>query len=107
VPTRRWVSLGLVLLAAVPWSMALTVVGLWAAFSRPSRGLLSDPVTALAVGCSAVACGQLVFMVCVSDRVFPRATRRITVPAEAAMAIVFIAGLMVGCGSVLIRGGGA
>lgn len=93
--TRRMMSLGLVLLAAVPWSMALTIAGLWTLFSRRAVGPLSDPLVAAGVGCSAVACGQLVFMLCVSDRVFSRAARRMTVPAEAAMALVFLSGLMV------------
>ena len=99
MPMRRIVSLGLVLLAALPWSAALTVVGLWAWFS-PAR-----PGVALGVGCAAFAGGQLVFLACVADRVFPRATRRMTVPVEGLMALVFVGGLMAASVGMLTDGG--
>lgn len=104
MPTRRLVSLGLVLLAALPWSMALTVVGLWVWFSPGLSGVLANPWVSAGVGAAAFAAGQLVFLLCVSDRVFPRATRRITVPVESAMALVFMAGLLAASGGFLFDG---
>lgn len=107
VPMRRWVSLGLLLAAALPWSLALSVVGLWVLLDRPGRGLLADPWVSGGVGAAAFAGGQLVFMVCVSSRVFPRADRRITVPAEGVMAAVFVLGVASASGGVLWHGGTA
>jgi hypothetical protein len=98
------VSLGLVLLAAVPWSMALTVVGLWVWFSPGMSGVLAIPLVSAGVGAAAFAGGQLVFMLCVSDRVFPSAARRITIPVESAMALVFVAGLLAASGGFLFDG---
>lgn len=105
MPMRRIVSLGLVLLAALPWSAALTVVGLWVWFSPASDGPMARPGVALGVGCAAFAGGQLVFLACVADRVFPRATRRMTVPVEGLMALVFVGGLMAASVGMLTDGG--
>lgn len=105
MPKRRWFSLGLVLLAALPWSVALTVLGLWAMFTPPEAGPLARGLFGMGVGLAAFGGGQLVFMVCISDRVFPRADRRITVPAECGMAVVFLAGLLAASGGILIDGG--
>jgi hypothetical protein len=94
MPPRRMVTLGFVLLLAVPWSAAMTVLGLWIIFDTPPVRMLSDPGVALGVGLASVSCGQLVFMVCVCDRVFPRAAKRLVVPAEAISAGVFALGLL-------------
>jgi hypothetical protein len=107
VPRRRWVSLGLLLMAALPWSAALTIVGLWALFSPPASGPLGSAWVARGVGCAALAGGQLVFFVCVSGRVFPRADRRITVPVEGLMTLAFAGGLLAASGGMLWHGGSA
>lgn len=107
MPRRRWVSLSLLLMAALPWSAALTIVGLWALLSPPSSGILGSTWVARSVGIAALAGGQLVFFVCVSGRVFPRADRRITVPAEGLMTLAFVGGLLAASGGMLWHGGSA
>lgn len=93
------------MVAALPWSIALTVVGLWAWFSPAHDGLLARPGVAFGVGCAAFAGGQLVFLACVSDRVFPGAARRLTVPVEGLMAVLFVCGLMAASVGLLSDGG--
>lgn len=95
-------SLVLVLLLAVPWSVAMSVVGLRVISGRFTSAVLADPGVASAVGVSALACGQLVFMLCACDRIFPRASRRIVVPAESVMAVVFLGGMSVACVRVFL-----
>ncbi len=107
MPRRRLVSLVVLLLVALPWSAALTVVGLWSLLSPPKTGILASAWVAGGVGCAALAGGQLVFFVCVSDRVFPRADRRITVPAEGLMTLAFVGGLLAASGGMLWHGGSA
>ena len=107
MPARRMLSLGLVLLAALPWSVALTALGLAVLFSSPGSWPLAGRWFGLGAGLAAVGAGQLVFMVCVSDRVFPRADRRITAPAECAMAVLFVAGLATASCGLLLDGGTA
>ncbi len=105
MPKRRLVSLGLLLLAALPWSVALAVVGLFVLLSPPAEGILSSAWVSGGVGCAALAGAHMVFFVCVSDRFFPRADRRLTVPAEALMALCFVGGLVVASGGMLLDGG--
>ncbi len=101
MPNRRMVSLALVLVLAVPWSAAMSVVGLRVMFGQFDAPGLSDRGVAIAVGISALACGQLVFMMCACDRVFPRAARRIVVPAESLAAVLFLGGMAAACVQVL------
>lgn len=107
MPPRRMVSLAFVLLAAVPWSAALTVLGMWLLVSDHAVGPLRTGWQSVGVGLSAVACGQLVFMLCVCDRVFPRVSRYLSVPAEVSMGLGFVGGLAVAGLSVLSQGGSA
>lgn len=79
----------------------MSVVGLHVIFGGFSETLLADRGTAVAVGVSALACGQLVFMLCACDRIFPRAARRLVVPAELVAAAVFLGGMAVACVQVL------
>lgn len=71
------VSLLLLVLAAGVWALSLTAGGAWLA----SSGVLADSAAGRlgerASGMLAVAGGQLVFLCCVADRVFPRASRRL------------------------------
>ena len=103
MPPRRMVTLGFVLLLAIPWSAAMTILGLWLMFDTPHVRLLSSPGVGAGVGLASLACGQLVFMVCVCDRVFPRASKRLIVPAEAMAAGVFAVGLLASGVMVLCR----
>ncbi|MEM9372369.1 MAG: hypothetical protein AAGA55_01880 [Planctomycetota bacterium] len=100
MPTRRLMSLGVLSAVTVPWALAMSVLGLWliapgSAVRAP--GILGDARVAGALGCSAFACGQVVFMVCVCDRVFPRASRRLTALCEGSAGVVF-AGALIGLG---------
>lgn len=107
MPGRRWLSLGLLLAAVTPWSAALTVVGLWSVFSPPASGVMSVSLVAGGVGCAALAGGQLVFLVCVAGRAFPRADRRLTVPAESLLVLLMAGGLLAASGGIFLHGGTA
>lgn len=92
MPTRRIMSLGVLLAVAVPWALALSVLGLWLIFSSGGGalgGVFSDRRVVVGVGISSLACGQLVFMLCVCDRVFPRASRRLVMLGEGSAGLVF------------------
>lgn len=98
--TRRMMSLGVLLLVTLPWALSLSVLGLW--LMRPAGsvglpGVLGDPDVAMGVGLSSFASGQIVFLMCVCDRVFPRASRRLVVACEGFAGLVF-AGALVGLG---------
>ncbi|MFT5422601.1 MAG: hypothetical protein ACI89L_000366 [Phycisphaerales bacterium] len=79
------VSLLPLVLAAGVWALSLTAGGAWLA----SSDVLGDsPAGRLGGGASgmlAMAGGQLVFLCCVADRVFPRASRRLRWSMELVM----------------------
>ncbi len=101
---RRMMSLGVLSLVTVPWALAMSVLGLWLISPEGSAvlpGVLAEPAVSGFSGVSALACGQLVFMVCVCDRVFPRASRRLVILIEGLTGLVFV-GVLAGLGVLLL-----
>jgi len=88
--TRRWLSLSLVVMAALPWSLSLGVMGLWL-IAQEHQGMLGSRVIALSAGIAALSAGQLVFLITIGDRVFPRAHRLIVWTLEGGLGAIFLA----------------
>jgi len=61
----------LVVLAAGLWSVAMGVLGLWLML-EPHSGLLGHPRISISSGLIALSAAQLVYLECVSHRLFPR-----------------------------------
>lgn len=101
---RRMMSLGVLSLVTVPWALAMSVLGLWLLFPSGGTvlpGVFGDPVVAGCLGVSAFACGQLVFMVCVCDRVFTHASKRLVVAIEGLAGLTFL-GVLAGLGVAIL-----
>lgn len=73
---RRWLSLALIVLFAGAWSITLGVLGLWFLMGKHS-GLLGDRWVSGSAGLVSLGAAQLVFLMCVADRVFPGTHQRI------------------------------
>lgn len=68
--TRRWLSLALLTLFAGAWSVSLGVLGVWL-ISGSHSGILRNGWVSTSAGLVALCAAQLVFLLCVVDRVFP------------------------------------
>lgn len=79
--------------AASAWSMTLALVGLWFAFSAPMRWPMFAELWRL-WGVAAFGAGLFVFMVLVSDRLVPGASRKLVMAAELSAIFLFIGGLV-------------
>ncbi len=99
----RWLSLSLVTLFAAPWSVALGVLGLWL-LGKGHGGALGDPWIGVSAGIAALAAGQLVFLLCVAERVFPAAHALLTRLAPLALAATFLVSMGVLAVASLTRG---
>ena len=99
--SRRWVSLALVMATALPWSLSLGVMGLWL-IAEPHAGMLARPVIGLSAGIAALCGAQIVFLMCIADRVFPRTHRLISRTLEGMLATIFLgsAGVLVGASAI-------
>jgi hypothetical protein len=89
----RRASLIVRVVAATAWAGVMVLSGLWIVFILPEQLPRVNPTLSAAAGLAIAAGGQFVFMILVADRVYPRASRRITGVAEAAAFIAFAAGL--------------
>ncbi len=68
--TRRWLSLALLTLIAGAWSVSLGVLGVWL-IAESHSGILRSGWVSTSAGLAALCAAQLVFLLCVVDRVFP------------------------------------
>lgn len=68
--TPRWLSLTLLCLLAGAWSLAMGVLGMWLLF-EPQGGVLGSVWVSGSAGLLALGAAQVVFLLCVLDRVFP------------------------------------
>jgi len=101
VQSRRWVSLTLVMVTALPWSLSLGVMGLWL-IAEPHTGTLARPGIGGSAGVAALCGAQIVFLMCIADRVFPRAHRLISRTLEGILAMIFLgsAGVLAGAWAI-------
>lgn len=88
---RRRLTLALSVAIAAPWSLSLSVAGLWLLTTRSIPWPSGVAITAFA-GVTLLAAGQLVFLVFVADRLFPSAGKRVGPWLEAPISLVVIVG---------------
>jgi len=81
-------------------------MGLWL-IRQEHEGVLSSKPIAISAGVAALAAGQLVFLMCIADRVFPRAHQMISRGIEAALAAIFLGSSSVLAVSALLGWSGA
>lgn len=86
---QRWLSIALLILAAGPWSLALGVLGVWF-IAEPHTGFFSSPWVSWSAGIVALCAGQLVFLNCVADRVFPSVHTRVRSVAQIGNVVILI-----------------
>ena len=86
---RRWLSISLVALCAVPWALTLGVLGIWL-LGGGGAGALAEPWIAISAGLAALCAGQLVLLLCVGDRLFPRAHAAVADGLRALLAVTFL-----------------
>lgn len=92
MPMPRKLSLTLLALVALTWALVLCVGGLWLAVIAPGLVEPGTEMLARVGGVTAIAGGMLVFVICIADRVFPRASRRLTWSMEIPTCITMFAG---------------
>ena len=105
IPTQRTLSLALIVLSALPWSLSLGVFGLWLIFGEHDGGL-GEPAVRMSSGIAALCAGQIVFLLCIADRVFPRTHRVISRTLEGGLGAIFLGSVVVcAIASVMSWGG--
>ncbi len=100
--SRRWVSLTLVVMTALPWSLSLGVMGLWL-ITEPQTGMLARPVIGLSAGIAALCAAQIVFLMCIADRIFPRAHQVLSRTIEGALGMIFLGSTLVLAGASVVE----
>lgn len=83
------ISLSFIILAALPWSLTLGFLGVWMLDHR-HEGLLGSWAIATSGGIAALCGGQLVFLFCIVDRVYPQANRVMTRTIEGGLGAIFL-----------------
>ena len=68
--SQRWLSLGLLTIVGGAWSVSLGVLGVWL-IAETHMGILSSGWVSTSAGLASLCAAQLVFLMCVVDRVFP------------------------------------
>jgi len=96
--------MALVIAAALPWAVSLGVLGLWILLSAHEDGMLARPAFAMSAGVSALAAAQLVFLMCIADRVFPRVPHRLARSIETGLGAILVGGTVV-LSAVALGGG--
>jgi hypothetical protein len=94
----------LVIVAALPWAISLGVLGLWILLSEHETGALSSSRFSIAAGVSALAAAQLVFLMCIADRVFPKVPKRLARSVETGLGAILVSGTVV-LSAVALSGG--
>lgn len=94
MPSPRTLTLVLVALLGLAWSLTLALGGLWfVAGAPPAWGGLDD-ATRRVTGATALVAGHLVFLTCVADRVTPGVARRVSLPSEVCLCALLFVGLV-------------
>ena len=87
--SARWLSVALIVVTALPWSLALGVLGVWL-IDQHAEGLIAGPTASLSSGIAAICASQIVFLMCIADRVFPRTHKSISRTLEGGLGLIFI-----------------
>jgi len=93
IDAHRVLSVALVMLTALPWSLALGVLGLWmiaepqAVFVGGGRAMTTVSISA---GIAAICAAQVIFLLCIADRVFPGANQRMVRVIEGGLGVIFL-----------------
>lgn len=91
--TARKLSMSLVVALGVVWSLLLAFGGAWLAGNGHAVwGASLAQITRIG-GLVGVLAGMVVFLVCVADRVFPRASRKVTLAAEVPLCVMLFVGI--------------
>lgn len=99
---ERRVTLVLLVVAASPWALTLTVGGLWLVVNGLPGAEGAGKLAVRSAGLAALAGGQIVFLCCVADRVFPRASRRIRSWVELVMCGALLTSVLAMCGALVV-----
>tara|TARA_A100000171_G_scaffold43543_2_gene45639 strand:- start:1986 stop:2297 length:312 start_codon:yes stop_codon:yes gene_type:complete len=91
---QRWFTLALLTLIAGAWSLALGVLGVWL-IMETHAGVLSSTWVSMSAGLVSLCAAQLVFLMCVVDRVFPRPHGLIRVLLESGNALILAGSTLV------------
>lgn len=100
----------MVVILALGWSMALGVFGLWLLFGNEagiSAGAAawtggSSASVRVSGGIVSLIGSQVVFLLCIADRVYPRAHPRMTRTIELVLGAIFLVGACVLGGAAMI-----
>ena len=101
---RRWMSMTLVIATALPWSLALGILGLWVLLNQHTPGMLADRSIAVPVGVSSLAGAQLVFLICIADRVFPGVPAKLNRVVESLFVAILAVMTIVLCVNIIAGG---
>ncbi len=99
--SSRWLSLVALMGAGLVWSVSLGVMGLWMIY-EDHQGALSSGMVSVSAGVAALCAGQIVFLMCIADRLFPNAHRFLVRGLEGVLgAIFFVSILVLAVGSIM------
>jgi len=90
----RWLSLSLVIASALPWSLSLGVMGVWL-IAEDHGGVLGHRSISLSAGIALLCSAQIVFLLCIADRVFGRAHRIVSRTIEGGLSAIFLGSIIV------------
>jgi hypothetical protein len=104
MPASSVLSLALVYLTASAWSISLGVLGLWL-IVEDHQGVLADRWLSLSAGMAALSGAQIVFLLCIADRVFPRANKIVSGTLEGGLGAIFLGSVVVLALSAIVEVG--
>jgi len=81
--------MALVIATSLPWSLSLGVMGLWM-MDQPQRGMFGNPLISMSAGIASLCGAQIVFLLCIADRIFPRTPRVIARTLEGGLGVIFL-----------------
>ncbi|MBL4697617.1 MAG: hypothetical protein JKX70_02165 [Phycisphaerales bacterium] len=101
---QRWLSMSLVIATALPWSISLGVIGLWL-IGGHNQGVFESKVVSISGGIAALCGAQVIFLVCIADRVFPKAHTYLSRVLEGGLGVIFLGSSCVLAGASIIEWG--
>jgi len=94
MPSPRALTLTLLALLGLAWSLTLALGGVWLfAGAPPAWGGLGEGARRV-TGVTAFVAGNLVFLTCVADRIVPGVGRKLSLPSEVLLCGLLFAGLL-------------